>query len=57
MDFADVLIFIGLAAVGAGLAAYDWRVAAVVVGFVLLALGVAGARRGAPATGRGGEDG
>ena len=40
LDIIDGLIMIGLGMIGAGLGAYDWRLALVVCGFLLLALGV-----------------
>jgi hypothetical protein len=40
IDLVDALIMIGLVMIGAGLGAYDWRLALVVCGFLLLALGV-----------------
>lgn len=40
VDFADLVVIFGLALLAGGLAAFDWRVAAVVVGLVLLGLGL-----------------
>jgi hypothetical protein len=40
LDIIDGLIMVGLVMIGAGLGAYDWRLALVVCGFLLLALGV-----------------
>lgn len=47
-DLADVLVFVGLALLAGGLAAYDWRVALVACGGLLFAVGFAAAwqRRG-----------
>jgi hypothetical protein len=44
-DFSDLLIIFGLALLCGGLACYDWRLALVVGGAVLLALGLAVAVR------------
>lgn len=41
----DLMIVLGLALLAGGLAAYDWRLALVVCGLVLLLLGLAGAMR------------
>lgn len=47
VDLADLVVVVGLALLAGGLAAFDWRVAMVSVGLVLLVLGLAGAvRRG-----------
>lgn len=46
IDAADALIVWGVILLGAGLAAYDWRLALVVIGVISLALGIAGAVRG-----------
>lgn len=47
VDLADLVVIIGLALLAGGLAAFDWRVAAVVVGLMLLVLGLTAAvRRG-----------
>ena len=45
VDFSDLVVIIGLALLAGGLAAFDWRVAAVVVGLVMLVLGLVGAVR------------
>jgi hypothetical protein len=42
-DFSDVLIILGLGLLCGGLACYDWRLALVVGGAVLLALGLVAA--------------
>lgn len=42
----DVLIVVGLLLLGVGLAAYDWRLAAVVLGAIVLLCGLVGAWRG-----------
>jgi hypothetical protein len=48
IDGADVLVAGGLIALAAGLCGYDWRLAAVVVGVLVLALGMLSVvRRGA----------
>ena len=44
-DFSDLLILLGLALLCGGLAFYDWRLALVVGGAVLLALGLTAAVR------------
>lgn len=44
-DRIDGLIVLGLTMLGAGLGAYDWRVALVVCGALLLVLGLAAAWR------------
>lgn len=40
VDLSDALIVVGLAMLGGGLAAYDWRVALIVCGVILLAIGL-----------------
>lgn len=45
IDGSDVMTIIGLALLCGGLAAFDWRLALVACGLVLLALGLAGAMR------------
>lgn len=40
----DAVAFIGVALIGAGVSFYDWRAALVVVGSLLLALAIYGAR-------------
>lgn len=45
IDGSDVLTIIGLALLCGGLAAYDWRLALIACGLVLLLLGLAGAMR------------
>lgn len=45
IDEGDVAGVVGLVLVGVGLAAYDWRLALVVVGLILLGLAVVGAWR------------
>ena len=45
IDLGDILGAVGLAMIAGGLAAWDWRVALVVVGAILLALALAGAVR------------
>lgn len=42
----DFLALLGLGLLAAGLAAYDWRLAAIVVGVLLLVVGVWSAVRG-----------
>lgn len=51
LDPVDVLSFLGLALLAGGLLGYDWRLAAVVCGFLILAAAVVGAWR----AGHGGE--
>ncbi len=46
IDLQDVLVVVGLAMLAGGLAAFDWRLALVVCGAVLLAVGLTGAMRG-----------
>lgn len=46
IDAADVMGVVGLALVAIGLAFYDWRLAMVVVGTLLLGLALAGTLRG-----------
>lgn len=41
----DVMFVVGLLALGAGCAAYDWRYGAIVIGAVLLIGAVVGGRR------------
>ena len=43
IDASDVMTIIGLALLCGGLAAFDWRLALVACGMVLLVLGLAGA--------------
>lgn len=43
LDGSDVLTIFGLALLCGGLAAYDWRLALIACGLVLLGLGLAGA--------------
>lgn len=45
IDGSDVLTIIGLALLCGGLAAFDWRLALIACGLVLLLLGLAGAMR------------
>ena len=45
IDVGDVVGVLGLGFIAGGLAAYDWRLALVVVGVILLGLAVAGAWR------------
>jgi type IV secretory pathway VirB2 component (pilin) len=45
LDGGDVMVVLGLAMLGAGLGAYDWRLALVVCGGILLALGLVSALR------------
>lgn len=45
VDLADLVVIIGLAMMAAGLAAFDWRLAAVVIGLMLLVIGLVGAAR------------
>lgn len=45
IDMSDVLVVLGLALLAGGLGAYDWRLALMVCGLVLLVLGLAGAAR------------
>lgn len=45
IDLADAVVVIGLAMMGAGLGAFDWRVALVVLGLILALIGMAGALR------------
>lgn len=40
VDGVDVMVVVGLALLGAGLAGWDWRLALVVLGSILLVLGV-----------------
>lgn len=46
IDANDVAFVLGLAMVAGGLGAYDWRLASVVCGAVLLIVGLWGAYRG-----------
>lgn len=46
IDLADVLVAVGWVMLAAGLAGYDWRLALVVCGVVLLAVGLWSAGRG-----------
>lgn len=45
VDGTDVVVAIGLAMLGAGLGAFDWRVALVGLGLILILVGMAGALR------------
>lgn len=45
VDGSDVMTSIGLALLCGGLAAFDWRLALIACGLVLLLLGLAGAMR------------
>lgn len=45
LDMSDLVGLVGLAMIAGGLAAYDWRLALVVVGTILLAIVLAGAWR------------
>lgn len=45
VDLSDVMVALGLVMIAGGLAAYDWRVALVVCGALLLAIGLAIIRR------------
>lgn len=45
IDLADLVVMVGLALLAGGLGAYDWRLAAVVLGVLLVVLGLAGAVR------------
>ena len=45
-DGTDTLIVVGLMLLAAGLAAYDWRIAAVVTGVILMMIGLVVAVRG-----------
>lgn len=54
VDLVDVMIVLGLVMIGAGLGAWDWRVALVVCGALLLVLGLWLVSR---ATGSDGSDG
>lgn len=45
VDVSDVLVVFGLALLAGGLGAYDWRLALVVCGLILLAVGLVGAVR------------
>lgn len=48
LDGNDVLVVLGLTLLGAGLAAYSWRLALGVIGGLLVLIGLAGAwRKGA----------
>ncbi|MCO6450420.1 MAG: hypothetical protein J5I90_06485 [Caldilineales bacterium] len=47
-DFVDLLFAAGFVLITAGLVGYDWRIAAVVCGLLLLALGLFAAWRSAP---------
>jgi len=40
IDLVDVIVFVGLGLLAGGLAAYDWRLALVVCGAVLLTIGL-----------------
>lgn len=40
IDLVDVMIVLGLVMIGAGLGAYDWRLALVVCGSLLIAFGL-----------------
>jgi hypothetical protein len=44
-DFSDLLIIVGLSLLCGGLACYDWRLALIIGGVVLLALGLVAAER------------
>jgi hypothetical protein len=43
IDAADVLVIVGLAMLAGGLGAFDWRLALVAVGAVMLFVGLAAA--------------
>ena len=43
----DGLVAVGLVMLAVGIAAYDWRIALIVCGGLLAALGIAGSIRGA----------
>lgn len=45
-DASDGWVALGLTAISAGLGAYDWRIAAVVVGLLVLAIGLVASLRG-----------
>lgn len=45
IDGSDVMTILGLALLCGGLAAFDWRLALIACGLVLLLLGLAGALR------------
>jgi len=45
-DWQDVLVIAGMVALAVGCALYDFRLALVAVGLVLLGIGIAGAMRG-----------
>ena len=45
-DSSDGWVALGVAAIAAGLGAYDWRIAAVVVGVLVLAIGLVASMRG-----------
>lgn len=46
LDASDVWVALGLAAIAVGLGSYDWRIAAVVVGVLVLAIGLVASLRG-----------
>lgn len=50
-DVTDAMVMLGLAMVGAGLGGYDWRLALVVCGAVLLVIGLWLVRRTAGSDG------
>lgn len=45
VDLSDAMVMLGLALLAGGLAAYDWRLALVVCGLILLVVGLVGAMR------------
>jgi hypothetical protein len=45
-DASDGWVALGLTAIAVGLGSYDWRIAAVVVGVLVLAIGLAASLRG-----------
>lgn len=45
IDVSDVLVIVGLAMLAGGLGAYDWRLALVVCGVILLVFGLIGVLR------------
>ena len=45
IDGSDVMTILGLALLCGGMAAFDWRLALIACGLVLLLLGLAGAMR------------
>lgn len=45
IDLNDIVVLVGLAMLAAGVGAYDWRLALIVCGTILVSLGVLGVYR------------